>query len=115
IVGQVGPNTRGVEKMLRAIGFEYAGRIDPFDGGPHFRARTDDVTLVAATRRGRVSAEAATGTAAAIVAMSRAEAPHFRAVGAKIGVAGDGTVILPEAARAALGVGAGDEIGYVAL
>ncbi|HUH04192.1 MAG TPA: arginine N-succinyltransferase [Kofleriaceae bacterium] len=46
VIGEVGPATRGVEKILRRIGFEYAHQIDPFDGGPHFVARTDDVTLV---------------------------------------------------------------------
>ena len=32
--------------MLRRIGFEYAEQIDPFDGGPHFVANTDDITIV---------------------------------------------------------------------
>ena len=56
LIGQVGPETKGVEKMLRRIGFEYADRIDPFDGGPHFIAKTDDITLVKATRTARVVA-----------------------------------------------------------
>jgi arginine N-succinyltransferase len=51
VIGQVGPDTKGVEKMLRRIGFEYANQIDPFDGGPHFKARTDDISLVAASRK----------------------------------------------------------------
>ena len=38
LIGQVGPETKGVEKMLREVGFSYAHRIDPFDGGPHFHA-----------------------------------------------------------------------------
>ena len=36
LIGKVGPDTRGVEKMLREVGFTYAHRIDPFDGGPAF-------------------------------------------------------------------------------
>ena len=36
MIGQVGPDTKSVETMLRQIGFKYAERIDPFDGGPHF-------------------------------------------------------------------------------
>jgi arginine N-succinyltransferase len=32
--------------MLARIGFRYAQRVDPFDGGPHFVASTDDVPLV---------------------------------------------------------------------
>ncbi len=51
VIGAVGEQTRGVEKMLRRIGFRYAARVDPFDGGPHFLARTDDVALIRATRR----------------------------------------------------------------
>ncbi|MBX3182432.1 MAG: arginine N-succinyltransferase [Polyangiaceae bacterium] len=46
VIGQVGAQTKGVEKMLRRIGFTYAERVDPFDGGPHFIADTDRVTLV---------------------------------------------------------------------
>jgi arginine N-succinyltransferase len=51
VIGKVGEQTRGVEKLLRRIGFRYAERVDPFDGGPHFIARTDDVTLVRSARR----------------------------------------------------------------
>src|SRR5690349_7175406 len=56
LIGEVGPETKGVEKMLRRIGFEYAERIDPFDGGPHFIAKTNDITLVKTTRTAKVVA-----------------------------------------------------------
>jgi arginine N-succinyltransferase len=51
VIGEVGPETKGVERMLRRVGFSYAQRIDPFDGGPHFQTRIDDVTVVAAVKR----------------------------------------------------------------
>ncbi len=51
VIGKVGSQTRGVEKLLRRIGFRYAERVDPFDGGPHFTAMTDEVTLVQNTRK----------------------------------------------------------------
>lgn len=54
VIGEVGDETRGVEKILRRIGFEYAQRVDPFDGGPHFLCDTDDVSLVRAARRVRL-------------------------------------------------------------
>ena len=38
VLGEVGPQTRGVQRMLERIGFRYVERIDPFDGGPHFEA-----------------------------------------------------------------------------
>lgn len=37
-VGKVGEETIPVKKMLEAIGFKYTNQIDPFDGGPHYRA-----------------------------------------------------------------------------
>ena len=64
VIGKVGAQTRGVEKLLRRIGFRYADRIDPFDGGPHFIAEADEITLIASTRRVRVASALAAGTAA---------------------------------------------------
>lgn len=46
LVGEVGPETRGVKRMLERIGFSYVSRIDPFDGGPHYEADLAKVTLV---------------------------------------------------------------------
>lgn len=83
IIGQVGPETRGVEKILRRIGFEYSDQIDPFDGGPHFTAATDDITLV---RDATTTALLATDDVGpdrpwAILATER---NGFRAVGARV-------------------------------
>ena len=114
VVGVVGPKTRGVEKMLRAIGFTYAERIDPFDGGPHFTARTDDVTLVKATRKARLAAGEPVDGKAAIAGVSHPEAPHFVAVLARVATEGD-QVKLDGAARELLGVAPGDEVGYVPI
>lgn len=46
VVGQVGKDTIPAKRMLESIGFKYTGRIDPFDGGPHLEARTDDINIV---------------------------------------------------------------------
>ncbi|MGC4092466.1 MAG: arginine N-succinyltransferase [Polyangiaceae bacterium] len=54
VIGKVGNQTRGVEKMLRRVGFRYAERIDPFDGGPHFVAGVEDVSLIQETRERRL-------------------------------------------------------------
>jgi arginine N-succinyltransferase len=124
LIGQVGPETKAVEKVLREIGFSYAHRIDPFDGGPHFHARTDDITLVRATRTARVAAEPADSGAAVvatIVARERAEAPHFVAVRTFVPpqdppeVDGVAALALTSAARDALRVAPGDEIAYLRL
>src|SRR6185369_8744045 len=54
IIGEVGPDTRGVQRMLERIGFKYVSRIDPFDGGPHYEADTSDITLVRRFRTAKV-------------------------------------------------------------
>jgi arginine N-succinyltransferase len=46
VIGQVGPDTVGVARLLARIGFRYAHRVDPFDGGPYYEAHTDAVTPV---------------------------------------------------------------------
>jgi arginine N-succinyltransferase len=78
VIGSVGRQTKGVEKILRRIGFRYAERIDPFDGGPHFVARTDDVSLVSQAQR--VELEPASGMrldTRVIVARALQEPPYF--------------------------------------
>src|SRR5580658_5511674 len=61
VIGKVGAQSRGVERMLRRIGFHYAWRVDPFDGGPHFTAPTDEVTLVQRSHEARVTGLLAAG------------------------------------------------------
>jgi arginine N-succinyltransferase len=116
--------------MLTEVGFAYAHRIDPFDGGPHFHAKTDDISLVRATRIGRVAAgpdetvTPAPSVVPIIVARERAEAPHFvaaRTIVSEAGLppaghAGDiATLALAPEARDALQVAPGDEIAYLRL
>jgi len=113
LIGQVGPATKGVEKMLRAIGFRYANRIDPFDGGPHFHARTDEITLVKAAKRATVSGGDG-GTRTCLVSREERSPPYFRAVRAGVRL-DEGKVSVPAAAREALGVKPGDEVGVLPL
>jgi arginine N-succinyltransferase len=115
IIGQVGPETKGVEKMLRRIGFTYAERIDPFDGGPHFVAKTDDITLVQATRRARVvkvGGGADDGRPYGLISVERDRAPHFTATGSRYRMEGT-DVGLPEPTMSLLGLQPGDEVGVL--
>ncbi|RYZ72376.1 MAG: hypothetical protein EOP09_03300 [Proteobacteria bacterium] len=45
-IGKVGKDTEPVWHLLNRIGFKYQDQIDPFDGGPHLWAQTDDVDPV---------------------------------------------------------------------
>ena len=42
-IGDVGEETRPVVKMLESIGFRYSEEVDPFDGGPHYKAKTAEI------------------------------------------------------------------------
>tara|TARA_R110002072_G_scaffold288917_1_gene455359 strand:+ start:30072 stop:31091 length:1020 start_codon:yes stop_codon:yes gene_type:complete len=42
-IGKVGEETKPVKKMLESIGFHYTDEVDPFDGGPHYRAKKDSI------------------------------------------------------------------------
>ncbi|HRI71854.1 MAG TPA: arginine N-succinyltransferase, partial [Polyangium sp.] len=82
VIGKTGLQTRGVEKLLRRIGFRYADRVDPFDGGPHYTARMDEISLISNTRRTKADrpfspTEAETK---AIVAIEMNDPPFFRAM-----------------------------------
>jgi arginine N-succinyltransferase len=83
VIGKVGAQTRGVERLLRRIGFRYAWRVDPFDGGPHFTAPTDEVTLVRASHKAKVAKVAPPGhgiKSRALVGIDPSGPPFFRAV-----------------------------------
>jgi arginine N-succinyltransferase len=115
VIGVVGPDTRGVEKMLRRIGFAYANQIDPFDGGPHFTAKTDAITLVRDAREAVVTDAAGPGATWAVLAVERpAQRPVFRATGAKVSVAADGSVGLSAEVRQRLGVEPGETVWIAA-
>jgi arginine N-succinyltransferase len=122
LIGQVGPETKAVERMLREIGFSYAHRIDPFDGGPHFHARTDEITLVRALGRARLVAEppaARTPLRTLLVARQQNEAPYLRAARVQAALppagANDATLVLPLQVARQLGAALGEEVAFIPL
>ncbi len=115
VVGRVGPQTRGVEKLLRRIGFRYWNRVDPFDGGPHFIAAMDEISLVRRARRMRVSpVPAVTEGQRILVAIDLPALPCFRAVPVLASVSGD-EIELDPLSISALGVVEGTEIWALRL
>jgi arginine N-succinyltransferase len=116
LIGKVGDDTRGAQRILESVGFEFSGQIDPFDGGPHFSADTDRVTLVKHAKKRELAAEPlpealeATlfegvkpeGVERHLVGVGRPEGPcRFQALSAAVRVEGD-EVQITDAARAAL-------------
>lgn len=57
LIGEVGEDTRGVQRMLERIGFSYFDHIDPFDGGPHYEADMEEISLVRHFRTAKLGKE----------------------------------------------------------
>ncbi len=89
-------------------------RIDPFDGGPHWEARLDEITLLRAHRTARLSGAPLAGDGAdALVAIEpRAGRDRLRAVRCPVRHAGD-EVRIPSDARRRLGARPGDRLDLV--
>jgi len=119
VIGEVGPQTRGVAKMLTRIGFRYNHRVDPFDGGPHFMATTDEIELVQRTRRGPARASALDAgqehVRRCLVASIHDEAPWFVAVLARARVEPGSEIEVEAAALEALGLDDGDSVAVLPL
>ncbi len=116
VIGKVGNQTQGVEKMLRRIGFQYANRVDPFDGGPHFTAKTDEVTVIRNHRAlaARVLDSATVATAPFLVATLSSGAPFVRAVSAHGSVTGN-EISLDASVLEHLQVATGDTLHVVPI
>jgi arginine N-succinyltransferase len=129
VIGQVGAQTKGVEKMLRRVGFKYVSRVDPFDGGPHFTAPTDEVTLVKATRTCLLGAPLeetpSLRTARAIVARDVDAPPYFHALDTRAYIEGEtvtddtvtgpATLRVPAESADLLGLKMGDKVHCLPL
>ena len=113
LIGQVGPDTRAVESMLRRIGFEYAHQIDPFDGGPHFVAKTDNISLIqdAAEVTIKIVPEADAERPWAVIGVQTPNArPQFRAIGTRVIPMEGACVGITEDARQRLAIEDGQKV-----
>jgi arginine N-succinyltransferase len=114
IIGEVGEDTRGVQRMLERIGFKYVSRIDPFDGGPHYEADLAEVTLVRRFRTARVGDEDLEheGEEHLVGADKKNGRGRFRAVRCTVRF-DDQIAYLPGSAKEVLGVEPGDKVSLV--
>lgn len=114
VVGEVGEKTRGVQRMLERIGFRYADKVDPFDGGPHFEAKTAKVALIRSFQTGTVSQiDAGDTTDDLLVATEPKEGPYRFLAARCSGVAVGSELKLTASDRQAIGVKAGDPVSWI--
>jgi arginine N-succinyltransferase len=103
-IGTVGAETRGAVRLLEHVGLRFLDQIDPFDAGPYYGARIDDVTAVRETRRVRLEADkgraGGPGANAYLIAVERRGYFAFRALARREGDA----LLLPPALFAELGL-----------
>jgi arginine N-succinyltransferase len=111
-IGLPHPNGRAAMRMLEGEGFSYEGFIDIFDGGPTMTARTDKVDSIANARQVQVVdlVSCAEGSKALVAS---GHLTRFRCSFATIMPVSEGIALDPEAA-AALDVGVGDTVWWVA-
>jgi arginine N-succinyltransferase len=109
VIGAVGEGTRGVERMLRDVGFIFNDHIDPFDGGPHFEAETDAIALVRGAREAMVCGITSTPSTDGLVGAFGYDGAPVRVVRAGFTLEGD-EVRLPDEVALALSIAPGETV-----
>jgi len=117
VIGKVGAQTRGVEKLLKRIGFRYWDRVDPFDGGPHFIAETEAIALVQKTQQVQAIASGADlrGAPRCMLAIEYAKPPYFRAIPSEFRPGAGATIEVGRDVLAHLGLVSGASVTALRL
>lgn len=115
VIAQVGPETLPARRMLEKLGFAYRDHVDPFDGGPHLEAKTDDLLPVRETFTaplgGEAAAEACKRHGIVSVLNDEIAEGEFRAVQTAYDIRDKGAIWLPRETIEALEVKPGAMIG----
>ncbi|MBX3383579.1 MAG: arginine N-succinyltransferase [Phycisphaeraceae bacterium] len=115
-IGVVSRETIPARRILESLGFLYRGFIDPFDGGPHLDAPTDEIPLVRDTRRMVIGKEAAPQKCDTPAIVSTIDPKRgFLATQACVEVAGEKSLRLPKEVMKLLGVKAGATVGFTPM
>lgn len=109
-LGRVGQETRAAQHLLESIGFEYLHEVDPFDGGPHYGADVDKITVVRNSRDVKLAEQGdrAQFSGGALVGVRREG--EFRAVWSAIDKRRDDVIAIPAPAMNSLQVNEGETV-----
>jgi arginine N-succinyltransferase len=108
-IGKVGKGAEPVKHMLESIGFRWKEHIDPFDGGPHYWAETDKISIVKDTRKYHVHREPLKRKSKNLVLVGTFYQGEYRACQTPVEIARGG-VHLPKIVWETLQVSGGDSI-----
>ena len=116
VVGSVHRETIPARKLLERLGFTHHHFVDPFDGGPHLDAPTDEIPLVAHTHTRTLgqTAEHAGFDRSGIVSVLHKDG-DFLAVQCSFALLDDDQIALPREAVEALHAPPGISIGVTDL
>jgi arginine N-succinyltransferase len=116
VVGRVGQETVPARKMLERLGFEYRGFVDPFDGGPHLHANTDDVSIIRHTHWARLgdSVPKSQCKSPGIISILDTDG-DFRSINTDFKAVQKDRISLDKASMAILGAEPGNRVGVTPL
>ncbi|MDO7835234.1 arginine N-succinyltransferase [Sphingobium sp. HBC34] len=106
VIGLPHPNGRAAMRMLETEGFENAGYVDIFDGGPTMIGQIDQLKTIAAARDVTLSATHDKGGDRMLIATGRLA--DYRCTWGFVQQDADGAVSLDAASAARLGITTGD-------
>lgn len=116
LVGEVGPETVPAKIMLERLGFKDTGCIDPFDGGPHLDATTDEIPVVETTKYARLGEPVKTGETKKLGLISMVDSDgEFHAIQTQYTTDSRGRICINIAAMKSLQAEPNNKIGLTPL
>jgi arginine N-succinyltransferase len=116
VVGEVGEDTKSARRMLERLNFEYRGFVDPFDGGPHLDAKTDDITPVKLTKKFTVAEPVPMNRCKDQCIVSKLDSDgEFRAIDENVCLLDNKRVALPKTFMQILQIEPGDKVGVTPM
>lgn len=98
-IGKVGHDTLPVKRMLEKIGFKYSNEVDPFDGGPHYRAKLNDIEPVKKSTAAKIKLKQPEQAGHYLVMLTPENNPLFKATKIEGQLEGDEFWVSPGAAQ----------------
>jgi len=114
LIGKVGEETIPAKVLLERQGFVATDHVDPFDGGPYLAAHRDEIPMVKATKRMKLSACVASGLKQQAFVSCVSKQQGFRAVRCACSIKG-GALQISKSVALVLHASVGDRMGVTLI